>query len=47
MTSIIFMGTPEFGVPILTALAAKYDVVTVITQPDRWWGASSASSSHR
>jgi methionyl-tRNA formyltransferase len=38
MTSIIFMGTPEFGVPILTALAAQYDVVTVITQPDRLVG---------
>ena len=33
---IVFMGTPEFAVPSLTALAdAGYDVVGVFTQPDR------------
>ena len=33
---IVFMGTPEFAVPPLRALLdAGYDVVGVITQPDR------------
>lgn len=35
MTSVIFLGTPEFAVPILTALNTTYDVQLVITQPDR------------
>lgn len=35
MTSVIFMGTPQFAVPILQAVAASYDVLAVITQPDR------------
>ena len=35
MTSVIFLGTPEFAVPILEALHASYDVKLVITQPDR------------
>lgn len=36
MTKIIFMGTPQFSVPILEALVAeKYEVVAVVTQPDR------------
>lgn len=35
MTSVIFLGTPEFAVPILDALNAEYDVKLVITQPDR------------
>lgn len=35
MTSLIFMGTPRFAVPSLTALLdAGYDVVAVVTQPD-------------
>lgn len=35
MTSVIFMGTPAFAVPSLAALiAAGYDVVAVVTQPD-------------
>ncbi|MEY4375096.1 MAG: 10-formyltetrahydrofolate:L-methionyl-tRNA(fMet) N-formyltransferase [Candidatus Eisenbacteria bacterium] len=29
------MGTPEFSVPALRAVAAACDVVTVVTQPDR------------
>lgn len=29
------MGTPDFAVPSLTALASACDVVTVVTQPDR------------
>ncbi|WP_047768920.1 methionyl-tRNA formyltransferase [Limosilactobacillus panis] len=35
-TSIVFMGTPEFAVPILQSLidAPEYDVQAVLTQPD-------------
>lgn len=32
---IVFMGSPEFAVPTLNALAANYQVVGVVTQPDR------------
>jgi methionyl-tRNA formyltransferase len=32
---IIFMGTPDFSVPVLEALAAQHDVVAVYTQPPR------------
>ena len=32
---IIFMGTPDFSVPILKALAARHDVVCVYSQPPR------------
>lgn len=35
MKKIVFMGTPKFSVPILQALAEKYDVQAVVTQPDR------------
>ena len=35
MLKIIFMGTPEFSVPILDALNEKYEVVAVVTQPDK------------
>ena len=36
MMRIVFMGTPEFAVPSLRALIENdYDVVGVITQPDR------------
>lgn len=36
MKKIVFMGTPDFSVPILQSLAdASYDVVLVVTQPDR------------
>lgn len=35
MLKIIFMGTPEFSVPILDALNNKYEVVAVVTQPDK------------
>lgn len=36
MTSIVFMGTPEFSAPILEALIANgYEVLAVVTQPDR------------
>lgn len=33
--NIIFMGTPDFSVPILRTLAEKYQVKLVITQPDK------------
>ena len=32
---IVFMGTPDFSVPILEALIENYDVIGVVTQPDR------------
>jgi methionyl-tRNA formyltransferase len=32
---IVFMGSPEFSVPILKALGQNYRVVGVITQPDK------------
>lgn len=32
---MVFMGTPEFAVPALHALAAACNVVRVVTQPDR------------
>ena len=33
---VVFMGTPEYGVPSLKALIdAGYDVVGVFTQPDK------------
>ncbi|UQS86644.1 methionyl-tRNA formyltransferase [Nicoliella spurrieriana] len=36
MTSIVFMGTPQFSVPILTGLVENgYAVKAVVTQPDR------------
>ncbi|QPC46296.1 methionyl-tRNA formyltransferase [Mangrovibacillus cuniculi] len=36
MTRIVFMGTPDFSVPVLNGLVENgYDVVGVVTQPDR------------
>jgi len=35
VAKIVFMGTPEFAVPALQALAEKHTVVGVVTQPDR------------
>jgi methionyl-tRNA formyltransferase len=32
---VVFMGTPEFAVPALRGLAAAFNVVLVVTQPDR------------
>ena len=32
---LVFLGTPAFAVPTLEALAARHDVVSVVTQPDR------------
>ncbi len=35
MAKIVFMGTPDFAVPALTALIEHHTVVGVVTQPDR------------
>ena len=35
---IVFMGTPDFAVPIFTALAKNYNVVAVVTKPDKLVG---------
>ena len=35
MTNVVFMGSPDFALPILRALTQRYDVVGVVTQPDR------------
>lgn len=36
MTKIVFMGTPDFSVPVLKRLVHDgYDVIAVVTQPDR------------
>jgi methionyl-tRNA formyltransferase len=35
MPRVVFMGSPEFAVPALHAVAATCDVVRVVTQPDR------------
>jgi len=32
---IVFMGSPDFALPTLNALHEKFDVVGVVTQPDR------------
>jgi methionyl-tRNA formyltransferase len=32
---VVFMGSPEFSVPTLRGLAERYNVVGVVTQPDR------------
>ena len=37
---IIFMGTPEFSVPVLEGLISKYKVRAIVTQPDRPVGRS-------
>lgn len=36
MTKIVFMGTPDFSVPVLQRILQDgYDVIAVVTQPDR------------
>ncbi len=35
MTRVVFMGSPDFALPALRALADHYEVVGVVTQPDR------------
>ena len=32
---VVFMGTPEFSVPVLEGLIVNYNVVGVVTQPDK------------
>jgi methionyl-tRNA formyltransferase len=34
-TRIVFMGSPEFAVPVLRQLSTHYQVVGVVTQPDK------------
>lgn len=34
-TKVIFMGTPEFAVPVLEALIENTNVIAVVTQPDK------------
>ncbi len=38
MARVVFLGTPEYGVPVLEALADHHEVVAVVTQPDRTGG---------
>lgn len=38
MLKIVFMGTPTFSVPILEALIKNYEVIGVVTQPDKMVG---------
>lgn len=35
MERVVFMGTPNFAVPVLKALIGRYKIVAVVTQPDR------------
>ncbi|MCX8092528.1 MAG: formyltransferase family protein, partial [Verrucomicrobiae bacterium] len=35
LPKVVFMGSPEFALPTLKALAEHYPVVGVVTQPDR------------
>ena len=35
MKRIVFMGTPDFAVPILEGLIENYEVVLVVSQPDK------------
>jgi methionyl-tRNA formyltransferase len=35
LTRLVFMGSPDFAVPALRALAAHYPILGAVTQPDR------------
>src|SRR6056297_75458 len=35
MKRIVFMGTPEFAIPCLESLIDRYEVLLVVSQPDR------------
>ena len=35
MNKIVFMGTPDFAVPVLEGLIENYEVVGVVSQPDK------------
>ena len=45
MAKIVFMGSPDFAVPTLRVLATRYEVVGVVTQPDRELGRGHALKS--
>lgn len=32
---VVFMGTPDFSVPVLEGLIENYQIIGVVTQPDR------------
>ena len=32
---VIFMGTPDFAVPVLEGLIENYEVILVVSQPDK------------
>ena len=34
-TRVVFMGSPDFALPTLVALINEYDVIGIVTQPDR------------
>lgn len=42
MARLLFLGSPEFAVPALRALAAQHEVACVVTQPDRPAGRGSS-----
>ena len=33
--NVVFMGTPDFAVPVLEMLITKTNVIMVVTQPDK------------
>lgn len=35
VTRVVFMGSPDFAVPVLRSLAERYEIPGVVTQPDR------------
>src|SRR5512140_2697905 len=35
VTRLVFMGSPDFAVPVLRALTERFEIAGVITQPDR------------
>jgi methionyl-tRNA formyltransferase len=41
---VVFLGTPEFAVPSLRALATEYEIAAVFTQPDRPKGRGNQSA---
>ena len=41
---VIFMGTPEFSVPVLEELIRKCKVIGVVTQPDKIVGKNKEKS---
>ena len=38
MIKTVFMGTPQFALPILDTLIKNTEVVLVVTQPDKYVG---------